>query len=55
MKVKICGLTRAEDVISVCELGAWGAGFIFVPSSPRYLTMDVARELRAAVQAPTLA
>ena len=35
MKVKVCGLTCASDVIACHELGVHYTGFIFVPSSPR--------------------
>ena len=33
--VKICGITRAEDVAAAVEAGADAVGFIVVPSSPR--------------------
>lgn len=33
--VKICGLTRREDVAKVAEAGATYAGFIFAPGTPR--------------------
>lgn len=42
--VKICGLTRPEDVILAGELGAWALGFVFAPS-PRRLTPAAARGL----------
>ncbi len=48
--VKICGLTRAEDVAAARDLGAWALGFVFAPS-PRRLTPDVARELLERVAA----
>ena len=37
-KIKICGLTRDEDVALAEELGADFLGFIFVPESPRFVT-----------------
>ncbi len=43
--VKICGLTRPEDVVEACRLGAAFLGFNFVASSPRRLTPGRAREL----------
>jgi phosphoribosylanthranilate isomerase len=46
--VKICGLTRAQDVAAACELGASYLGFNFAASSPRRVTNAVARELAAA-------
>ncbi len=42
--VKICGLTRPQDVALAVELGAWAVGFVFAPS-PRRVTGDVARRL----------
>ena len=33
--VKVCGLTREEDVVAAAEAGADLAGFILVPESPR--------------------
>jgi len=46
--VKICGLTRVEDVELACRLGAAYAGFNFVPTSPRRVAPADARELSAA-------
>lgn len=46
--VKICGLTRAEDVAAACELGATYVGFNFAASSPRRITATIAREIAAA-------
>lgn len=55
MRVKICGLTRAQDVELACDLGAWAAGFIFAPGSPRLISPAAAAELRKKVKPGTLA
>jgi phosphoribosylanthranilate isomerase len=47
--VKICGLTRAEDVDAAVAAGADLVGFILVPDTPRYIDPDRARELAARV------
>jgi phosphoribosylanthranilate isomerase len=48
MRVKICGLTRAEDVEAASEAGAAYLGFVFFPPSPRSLAPDAARALMLA-------
>jgi phosphoribosylanthranilate isomerase len=45
--VKVCGLTREEDVVLAVELGAWAVGFVLAPS-PRRVTPEQARDLAAA-------
>jgi phosphoribosylanthranilate isomerase len=47
--VKICGLTRPQDVVLAVELGAWAVGFVFAPS-PRRVTGDAARRLVLAAR-----
>lgn len=48
-RVKICGLTRAEDVAAVAAAGATYAGFVFFPKSPRHLTAAAALPLMLAL------
>lgn len=42
-RVKICGLTRTEDVMAACALGADAIGLVFYPPSPRAVTVEQAR------------
>ncbi len=48
-RIKICGLTREEDVQAAVAAGADALGFVFYPPSPRYVTPQRAAELIAAV------
>lgn len=50
-RIKICGLTREEDVRSVVEAGADALGFVFYPKSPRYVTPEKAASLAAGIPA----
>ena len=49
-KVKICGITRAEDAEQAASLGAWALGFILWPQSKRAadpaVAAGIARTLR---------
>ena len=46
-RVKICGLTRPQDVDAAVEAGADAIGFVFYPRSPRYVGPDLAAALVA--------
>jgi phosphoribosylanthranilate isomerase len=44
-RIKICGLTREQDVDAAVEAGADAVGFVLYPASPRAVTAERAREL----------
>jgi len=44
-RVKICGLTRPQDVAAAVAAGADAIGLVFYPPSPRAVTPALAREL----------
>ncbi len=50
-KIKICGITREEDAVFCAEQGADFLGFIFVPSTPRFVEPERAASIAAAVRA----
>lgn len=50
VKVKICGLTRAEDVQAAVTAGADAVGFVFT-ASPRRVSIDTAIRLSSYVPA----
>ncbi len=53
LKVKICGLTRAQDAESAICMGAWALGFNFYPKSPRYVSPTRVREMIARITTRT--
>jgi len=48
-RIKICGITRQEDLRAAVEAGADALGFVFYPKSPRYVTPEQAAELCAVL------
>ena len=48
-RIKICGLTRPQDVRAAVDNGADAIGFVFYPPSPRYVSFERAAELARLV------
>lgn len=48
-RIKLCGLTTADDVAVAVEAGADAIGLVFYPPSPRHLTTARAAELLAGL------
>ncbi len=44
-RIKMCGMTRNEDVVSASQLGADAIGFVFYPPSPRAVDIHQASAL----------
>jgi len=51
--VKVCGLTRAEDIAVAVAAGADAIGLILIAESPRAVTVDMAAELASGVSVET--
>jgi phosphoribosylanthranilate isomerase len=48
-RVKICGITTAEDAADAVEAGADALGFIFVPGTPRAVSPEAAGRIVATL------
>ena len=48
-RIKICGLTREQDVDTAVEAGADAVGFVLYPQSPRAVTVERAAELASRI------
>ena len=49
VRVKICGLTRLQDVQAACAAGADALGLVFYDKSPRHVTIETAATLVRAL------
>lgn len=49
VRVKICGITRLDDLRAACDAGADALGFVFYARSPRHLLIEQASALVAAL------
>ncbi|WP_320819065.1 phosphoribosylanthranilate isomerase [Thalassolituus sp.] len=50
-RIKICGITRAEDALAVVDAGADALGLVFYPPSPRAVDIAAAKMIVADVPA----
>jgi phosphoribosylanthranilate isomerase len=48
-RIKICGLSRPEDVEAAVDAGADAIGLVFYPQSPRHVSPELASRLMSAV------
>lgn len=46
-RIKLCGLTRPEDIAAANALQPEYIGFVFAPKSRRYVSRELAAELKA--------
>ena len=51
IRIKICGLTREQDVQASVDAGANAIGFVLYPPSPRHVSPERAAELAALLPA----
>ena len=48
-RAKICGITRLEDALAAVEHGADAIGLVFYKPSPRYVSIEQAAAISAAL------
>ncbi len=48
-RVKICGITRVQDALEAVRCGADAIGLVFYAASPRYVTVQQAQQIVAAL------
>ena len=49
VRVKICGITRVQDLQAACDAGTDALGFVFYEKSPRHVTVEAAAALARAL------
>ena len=49
VRVKVCGITSVEDGLMAARLGAHAIGLVFWPTSPRFVELETARAIAAAL------
>ena len=49
VRTKICGITSVEDGLAAAAAGCDAVGLNFVPASPRYLSVEAARDIAEAL------
>jgi phosphoribosylanthranilate isomerase len=48
-RIKVCGITKLSEALSIAEQGADSIGLVFHSKSPRFVGLDVARKIRDAM------
>jgi phosphoribosylanthranilate isomerase len=48
-RIKICGITSVDDALAAARLGVDAIGLVFYPPSPRYVEVEQAAEIAAAL------
>ncbi|MCW7552180.1 phosphoribosylanthranilate isomerase [Endozoicomonas gorgoniicola] len=48
-RIKVCGITSVEDAVAAVDAGADAIGLVFYEKSPRFVSIEQAREIAASV------